>query len=1022
MSSFVKRLLIIAPFIAIACLVFLGHKTNRDKTDRHLVRVENDWKSAIRRGDLNLAIEILEKRNAVFEPETLAALLGTYSSTGNTSKLEALILDFKHSPMLDVESVQTALINCAEARLLIGRGEVEKARYSAFSCYDLLIYSTPSIERDFAADAAHIIGLSFHESGDFPNALSWYSTSQTLRLPSSWYFEIGLAATLNNVGNILWKQGRVDEALNTHLNSLALKNRVLGPNHIDLSASLNNIGVILAELGDHERALVYHNRALEIRLAVAPNSRVLAHSYHNLALSHDKLGEHSRALNLINRALELKQSMFREEHYEVMNSQSLHALIRSSLGDYSASDSIYSRLIGFCTRSIRDICNDVFVDYMNRLGRTSIEDSTYQTAQRVHSLAKQSIGANSPQSVSLTSAYVRSVLPVAPNRELCFEMEQAIRGYWNLLESDMGQEAKSRHDLSRPIYLVQQLNLLSECYATLSENHLVDSSLYNRILNLSKASLELLEKGYSKDLPITPPSTLNNLARNAALNGLWAIAKTKHNNSAFFEEDVLLLSDYATNWSFQSAMYDLKALRLSGASDSEVRDLGQSLIEYFLPTSELLNSMHGRLDSGLLAGNSTRSKLLTKYPLFDVFRPRHRAFDLRKLKTHLENTQTTLVLYENIRESTYAIVFSDHEINLVNLGDKIATAELVNSIGALKRIVTMEDAETLRAGYIHFLQPIDTLSNRNSIQIVRNSLIERIPFESLISSMDSDSSNIVRYAIQDISFSYSYSISGVAEDDLRIENQDSAKKLFAVFPKFSQKTEYSDEMITFLKSVQKDSFDSSEILSALPGAQREVIEVANLFSRPNYLPKWVTGHVNIRSTNHPVESIVKKSTFRNYSHIHLATHSFVNSSDLSKSGIILEANGQMGEDGILRVEEVFSLDLNAELVVLSSCEAASEAVSVDGALNSFAKGFMFAGARNLVASMWQSDDFATLVLMRNFYAHVNDGYSTAKALRLAKLDLLEMGGPIANPYYWAGFIHIGAPTGIRQPGMTDGSD
>lgn len=1013
----VRRLLLTALTITFASFVVKGVYINADIPNSKTHVIADDWISAIKKGDLILAQEVLERNFIDLEPGMIMVLSKTYLSTGNALKAEQLIQRIRESSHdLDKPALQ-AIAMCTEARILIGRGRTQEAKTLAFSCYDLLIYSQTTIDRDLAAEAAHIIGLSFHEEGDYSKALSWYSTSRTLRLPSSWYFEIGLAATLNNVGNVLWKQGYVYEALAMHHNSLALKEEVLGSNHIDLAASLNNIGVILAELEDHEAALAYHSRAFNIRNHVAPKSRAIAHSYHNLAWSFEQLGEHSKALPLVNRALKIKQSTFSADHYEVINSLSLYAQVRSSLGDYSESDSIYTSLISRCVDSMQDICNDIFVDYLNQLSKISEPDSINKSSKFVYSFVRKSKSTGDMPNIDLTSAYVRQMLSIAPDHELCLQLEDAIRIHWNLTGRDIGLDARSHTNIRRPVYLVRQLILLSECLAAVSENKQSDINLYGRILDLSKTSLELLEREYSKELPIVPPNILNRLARAAALSGLWARTHDRQpNDSIFFEEDILLLSDYATNWSFQSAMYDLKALRLAGATESEIHTLALSLINYFLPTTELERNSEDVLDMAFEDHRSSRSELLQRYPLFNVFRPRHRAFDLRKLKRHLENTESTLVLYENIRDSTYAIVFNDKYVELVKLDDKSTTETLTTSIGALKRIETMQEVELLHSGYEYFLQPLEALTTNKDILVVRNEVVEQVPFESLISSLPIDSSATVRYAIQDKGFSYSFSISGVVESEPFYNGLSDGNKLLAVYPDFGSGTKYSDELVLFAKSVMQNAFDSSEIFSELPGAKQEVQEIAGLFSGSSKVPRWLSGQVDILSTNQPVESTLKSSDTKEYSHIHLATHSFVGAQKHAQSGIVLEANGQNGEDGILRIEEVFSLELDADLVVLSSCEAASGKISSDSSLNSFAKGFMFAGAENLVASLWQSDDFATLILMRNFYAHLQTNHSISEALRLAKLDLLEMGGPIANPYYWAGFIHIGAPSRIRKAG------
>jgi CHAT domain-containing protein len=66
-----------------------------------------------------------------------------------------------------------------------------------------------------------------------------------------------------------------------------------------------------------------------------------------------------------------------------------------------------------------------------------------------------------------------------------------------------------------------------------------------------------------------------------------------------------------------------------------------------------------------------------------------------------------------------------------------------------------------------------------------------------------------------------------------------------------------------------------------------------------------------------------------------------------------------------------------------------------------------AGARSVVASVWQADDTFTAALMRRFYASLHTGHDKAEALMLAERELLKEWGPSAAPKYWAGFRIVG---------------
>jgi len=152
-------------------------------------------------------------------------------------------------------------------------------------------------------------------------------------------------------------------------------------------------------------------------------------------------------------------------------------------------------------------------------------------------------------------------------------------------------------------------------------------------------------------------------------------------------------------------------------------------------------------------------------------------------------------------------------------------------------------------------------------------------------------------------------------------------------------------------------------------------------------------------------SVATSGALADYRIVHFATHGILDDVNPGLSGIMLSLFGGGGEpvDGFLRLHDIYDLDLPAELVVLSACSTALGR-QVDGeGLVGVVRGFMYAGAKRVVASLWKVDDEATVELMRRFYAGVfRDGLSHAAALRQAQLELRQQRRWQA-PYYWAAF-------------------
>ena len=146
-----------------------------------------------------------------------------------------------------------------------------------------------------------------------------------------------------------------------------------------------------------------------------------------------------------------------------------------------------------------------------------------------------------------------------------------------------------------------------------------------------------------------------------------------------------------------------------------------------------------------------------------------------------------------------------------------------------------------------------------------------------------------------------------------------------------------------------------------------------------------------------------------YRILHLATHGVIDTRYPDLSALVFSQFDATGtpRDGFLELHDIFGLDLNADLVVLSACETAlGREVRAEGLLG-LTQGFMYAGARSLVVALWPVSDRATAELMKAFYDYMlNEGMRPAEALRLAQLSIAAQ-RRWRDPYYWAGFTLVG---------------
>ncbi len=151
---------------------------------------------------------------------------------------------------------------------------------------------------------------------------------------------------------------------------------------------------------------------------------------------------------------------------------------------------------------------------------------------------------------------------------------------------------------------------------------------------------------------------------------------------------------------------------------------------------------------------------------------------------------------------------------------------------------------------------------------------------------------------------------------------------------------------------------------------------------------------------------VFSSNLERYRIVHFASHGLIDGRNPALSGIVLSLVEKEGSeiDGFLRLQDIYNLKLNADLVVLSACRTAlGKEVRGEGIVG-MARGFMYAGAPRVVVSLWKVDDAATAYLMSAFYRRMLvDNMRPAAALRAAQNEMKKQ-KRWRSPYYWAPFV------------------
>ncbi|EDO31396.1 predicted protein [Nematostella vectensis] len=141
--------------------------------------------------------------------------------------------------------------------------------------------------------------------------------------------------------------------------------------------------------------------------------------------------------------------------------------------------------------------------------------------------------------------------------------------------------------------------------------------------------------------------------------------------------------------------------------------------------------------------------------------------------------------------------------------------------------------------------------------------------------------------------------------------------------------------------------------------------------------------------------------------VHIASHGN------ARTGKILVAPGPRPHDEIapskdflLTLEEIYSCQINARLVVLCCCHSGTGEIRAEGVMG-LTRAFLAAGARSVLATLWQISDKATLYFMKRFYRHLVSGLTASASLQQTIRDTIADKDKYSHPYYWGAFILVG---------------
>jgi CHAT domain-containing protein len=294
--------------------------------------------------------------------------------------------------------------------------------------------------------------------------------------------------------------------------------------------------------------------------------------------------------------------------------------------------------------------------------------------------------------------------------------------------------------------------------------------------------------------------------------------------------------------------------------------------------------------------------------------------------------------------------------------------------------------------YNILLKPVEVYIEGKKLLIIPDGDMGYIPFEALLTEKPENERMDYRslpYLLYKYRTNYAYSATLYFSEDT--DRKKTEKTLLAFAPTYENIGEInSDKFPTYR--------DYSTYLVPLRYISIEIGNISEIVDADRFEAYEAT------------EKAFKENA-PDYNILHLAMHTLLNDENPLYSKLVFTMNNDTLEenDGLLHAYEIFNMQLNAQMAVLSACNTGYGKLQKGEGIMSMARGFIFAGVPSIIMTLWAVEDQSGSILMSKFYSNLVQGMEIDEALQEAKLQYLKEADQLgAHPYLWSGYVSIGS--------------
>jgi CHAT domain-containing protein/Tfp pilus assembly protein PilF len=907
------------------------------------------------------------------------------------------------------------------------------------------------------------LAVALQRRGDYTGAEPLYREALAIRRKSLGEEHPDVAASLSNLALVLRAKGDYAGAEPLCREALAINRKVLGDNDPALTVSLIGLANFLSERGDYAGAEALHREALAMhRRLLGEENLDVAMELNNLGLLVQAKGDYAAAEPLLREALALRRKLLGDQHPEVATSLGNLAVLFMAEGDCASAETPLRESLAMRRKLLGEEHPDVATD-LNYLGIILLDKGEDAGAESLFrealAMERKLLGEDHPY-VAVSLCWLANLLA---GRQDYTGAEPLLRQALAIRRKVLGPE---HPDLAECLWQLAGLRAKRGDYAD-AETLLVEAS---RVYDAARLRVGTgIERSSFQKSPY-PALAAVRLKRGEPDEAWPAAERTLARSLA----DLLFASqrrdldrvEAAREDSLQRALTNLEE-QLTAYADAALNDsTGEASQRVTMAQNQLLAIQ--------AQWSAWTQEMASKHPITEG-----QAFDLARVQRALEPDEAFIgwldVMWapeaksgENSEAWAYvirkngpvvweALTFGDGKNQ--STGDlrqpESATAKADSpTLADRYRMALTDTSEVHRAGrryatvghelYAERIARLSPhLSGVKDLIVLPSEEMLGIPIESL--PLDDGRPLGVGFAV-------SYAPSATIFTWLREQKRDqqsqdgSTAMLLVGDPPFSegQKKDMDEEQrpssgwslasipdSVLMRSAVSGNSEALRKIPRLPATRGEVLGLSALSSQPTVL-------LGPDASEQRLTALADAGELRRFRIIHLATHAWINPERPEESSLLLSqvdlpdplAAAETGEriyDGRITVKEILQeWKLDADLVTLSGCQTAlGRRIAGEGYIG-FANGFLQAGARSLLVSLWPVADQATSLLMQRFYENllggVGEGTAPARRTAMTKREALREAKawlrsyraedgtqPYSHPFYWASFVLVGDP-------------